>query len=74
VGLNSKTRYATDWKSASLVKNVGEKSYSFFSNNLDVRISNFQAKHPRSVDRITSIDNCSQTQILIFLLLRGVST
>jgi len=34
----------------------------------------FQASHPHCVDRITSIDKCSQTQLLIFVLLRGVST
>jgi len=34
----------------------------------------FQVRHPRCVERITSIDKCSQTQLLIFVLLRGVST
>ena len=32
-----------------------------------------QVRHPRCVDRITSIDKCSQTQLIIFVLLRGVS-
>jgi hypothetical protein len=35
---------------------------------------NFQVRHPRFVDIITSIDKCSQKQLLIFVLLRGVST
>jgi hypothetical protein len=34
----------------------------------------FQVRHPRCVDRITSIDKCSQIQLSIFVLLRGVST
>ena len=37
-------------------------------------LQNFQARHPRCVDRSTSVDKCSQTQLLIFVLLRGVST
>ena len=36
-------------------------------------LSGFQVRH-RCVDRITSIDKCSQTQLLIFVLLRSVST
>jgi len=35
---------------------------------------NFQVRYPRCVDRITSIDKCSQTQLLRCVLLRGVST
>ena len=33
----------------------------------------FQVRHSRCVDRITCIDKCSQTQLIIFVLLRGVS-
>jgi len=32
-------------------------------------VMNFQVRHPRCVDRITSIDKYSQTQLLIFVLL-----
>ena len=37
-------------------------------------LNGYQVRHPRCVDRITSNDKCSQTQLLIFVLLRGVST
>jgi hypothetical protein len=45
-----------------------------FMDGASTGVYNFQARHPRCVDRITSIDKCSQTQLLIFVLLRGVST
>jgi len=34
--------------------------------------SNFQVKHPHCVDGITSRVKCSQTQLLVFILLRDV--
>jgi len=34
----------------------------------------YQVRHPRCVNRITSRVKCSQTQLLAFMLLRGVST
>ena len=37
------------------------------------RVFHFQVRHPRCVERIASIDKCSQTQLLIFVLPRGVS-
>ena len=35
-------------------------------------IHDFHVRHSRCVDRITSIDKCNQTQLLIFVLLRSV--